>query len=102
FLDTAALRRGLGPRRIGALDDDRVFELRVARPIIRFLQGDALAGREVQTRHVPALRLDIDDARVDRILRRIEAVAAADGGPIGIGDVSLAPPRRAAPGAVVL
>ena len=102
FLDTAALRRGLGPRRIGALDDDRVFELRVAGPIIRFLQGDALAGREVQARHVATLRLDVDDARVDRILRGVEAVAAADGGPIGVGNLALPPPRRAAPGAVVL
>src|SRR5438093_46959 len=74
----------------------------VARAPVRLLQHDAIAGREVQTRHVAALRFDVDRVRVGRILGRVEAVAAANGRPIGVREVALAPPRGAAPGAVVL
>src|ERR1041385_1190361 len=100
--EPAALRLRLGLRRVGALDHDRVLELRVARPPVRLLEDGALARREIEPRHVATLRLDVDDARVGRVLRRVEAVPAADGRPIGVGDVALAPPRRPAPGAVVL
>ena len=100
--DVALLRRGLRSGRVGALDDDRVLVLGVARPPVRLLQHGALAGREVEPRHVATLGFDIDRVRVGGILRRVKAVATADGGPVGVGDVALTAARRSAPRAVVL
>ena len=66
------------------------------------MQGDALARLEVEAGDVAALGLDVNRVRIGRVLRRVEAVAAADRGPVGVGQLTLAPPRRPAPGTVVL
>ena len=96
------LRRGGRLGRVGTLDDDRVFEHLVARPPARLLQRGALAGRQIQAPHVAALRLRIHDVRVGRVLRGVEAVAAADRDPVAVVDRAVAVAARPAPRAVVL
>src|SRR6266513_2960358 len=77
--EARALRRRGRLGRVGTLDDDRVLEQLVARPPAGLLERGALAGGEVQPPHVAALRLRVHDVRVGGVLRRVEAVAAADG-----------------------
>ena len=62
----------------------------------------ARARAVVEPPNVAALRFGVDDVRIGRILRRVEAVAAADGEPVAVGDRAAALAARPAPAAVVL
>ena len=66
------------------------------------LQAGALAGPQVPSHHSARLRFAPDDVGIGGILRRIEAVTARDGEPVGVGHRALLAGARPAPGSVVL